>query len=198
MAAILGNTPKNQIDALPIMTVVAAAAADDITIVGGTIAKFWSPTTLGMAGIVPTTDAAGHVFLVTPFLDMTGCTNGALLLTRTDTANSLAGAIYNPLVLCQYRITHVGAMPTSFASGGSINLPQAGINLIAPNPIAFVATIAAPTTQRGLATWGPSAIVASANQVGMTIGADVRIFVSFSTNAQPVTQTFSVSIWGAS
>ena len=78
MPQTIGNTPENQITALPLYTAAAAVAAvdaDTITIVGNRTFKRWSPSATGINGNTgnaadPRTPAAG-VYLLTNWLDFT-------------------------------------------------------------------------------------------------------------------------------
>lgn len=94
----LANVPMNQRRALPVLQ--SGGSAGQPNVIGGNVVRKWSPTQTGLDAGAAQTDANGHVFLATNFLDLSGCRAFTALIERT-------GAV-NPLVL-----------PNTYPSGGA-------------------------------------------------------------------------------
>ena len=198
--------PANQQDSFPIVSVTGAQQATETRIIGGTVLKYWGPAATGItnAAVPVGGDANGHRFLATNYLDMTGISVGAALVSRFDSvANPVATPAFQ--LFMQYRLDKTTTMPTSLVLLGGINLPQCGMKPIHTTAFAFAASPATPAgtmaTEYALITWGPSTDAGSGvadNLAQVTIVSDVRIFISFSTNVLVATNRFSLSIWGSS
>jgi len=173
MPFISGNVPQNQIDALPIITPDAAAAAGDLQIVGGSISRFWSPATLGLNGVAATA-SGGVFFLATPYLDVSGCTRFAMFISRFNAVGD-AIALTSTTVLAQYRLLKTST-PALTPVDQSVN---SYVSLISSN-IGFPAILAG-ATQNAVPTWSPEAPTgSSANARPMVVGTDVRVVVHLS------------------
>lgn len=82
----IGAMPQNQLDALPLITAVQAAAPDEVLIVGGTVTKFWNPVTIGIVNQRPFLDGSGGGAAMqihgTNFLDFSGMNHFLFMLLR--------------------------------------------------------------------------------------------------------------------
>jgi hypothetical protein len=190
--------PLNQQDAFPLQSIAAAQQATDVQVIGGMVTKYFGPSATGVFAAAVTTDANGHRFCASNYLDMMGCNVGAALISRNDTAAApLAAPAFQ--LLMQYRATPITVMPTSNAlGGGSINLDQCGMIGIHTTLFTFAASTA-PITEYALISWGPSTDAGTgAVPSPVSVFADVRFFISFGTNTPAATNRFSLSIWGSS
>jgi hypothetical protein len=210
------SVPINQQNAFPTLTIAGATAPQQTVVTGGQVQKYFGPVDTGINAVAATTDAQGHIYVVTNFLDLSGCSNGGLVVARTT-------SIVNPnpvavlaafFVRFQYRLDKTTVMPTSNLLGvappTSLNLGFCGmIQLQAGGAGTVFAAMAGATpnaarTEYELLTWGPSATGGGAQISPVTIGSDVRIFLSFNTttaapaNPPLVSDFFSVAIWGSS
>lgn len=87
----IGNTPQNQLDALPLIGASQVANPTDVVVVGGNVAKFWDENALGINGIQRSNAGDGSSNLFTTFLDMRGMNSGTFLIVRTFTTSGVAG-----------------------------------------------------------------------------------------------------------
>lgn len=81
----IGNTPANQLDALPLVTAQSVGDPGETVIVGNTIIKHWNPTQLGVSGVsgnVGDPDKPGSLGFVTNFIDVRGCNYFRLVMVR--------------------------------------------------------------------------------------------------------------------
>jgi len=189
--------PQNQIDSFPLLTVAQANAPDKMTIQGGQVQKYWGQTSVGIDDASVQTDGNSHVFCVSNYLDMTGCSNGAVLVRRTNTVDAVPGALAGMQVRFQYRLTPTTTMPTSTTFGGAPGFLMAGMQALNAAVFTFAA-MATGSTEYGLFTWGPSATNTAFNPSPVTIGSDVRVFISFVLAAVGANNKFAVSVWGSS
>ncbi len=124
----IGNTPINQLNALPLTSAQAVGTPGDVIILGNTIIRFWSPTDLlgsgpgnaGIAGNVadPFQPGARSGF-VTSFLDVRGVNFFTVIMVmRAATAgNDLAAPSW--LVAAQH--TGIGLNGLVVTPGGGAN-----------------------------------------------------------------------------
>jgi len=188
----IGKTPQNQLDALPLQDADTAAAGGVLSIVGGSINRFWDPNTLQINGINTTTFSATKVALVTPYLDLRGCTKFVFALRRT--VAGAAGAVPSGILTFQYRL---GASDTpAVTQTGSIDDSMNGI-INNTSGVIFPATAGAETDTRIL-TFDEFQNSGVGGAVSLSIGSDVRLIFSFSTNPVNVINFFTAYLWGAS
>lgn len=189
--------PQNQIDSFPLLTVGEATAPQTTRVLGGQVQKYWGPADTGISDLSTQTDANGHVFCVSNYLDLSGCSNGALVVRRTNTVDAVPGALAGLQIRFQYRLIPTTVMPTSTTFGGAPGFLMAGMSAL--NAALFVfAAMATGGTEYGLFSWGPSATNTAFNPSPVTIGSDVRVFISFVLAAVGANNKFSVSLWGSS
>lgn len=200
------NIPKNQQDAFPILTIAGATAPQTTTVIGGQVQKYWGPTDTGVNGVNTTTDANGHIFVVTNYLDLSGCCNGTMMIKR-DNSIVNAPVVANGFIRFQYRTSKATTMPTSNLLGGvNFNLQNAcGMTTLEATGRVFAAVVGTRTDfQYITVTWGPSATPGTPVISPVTIGSDMRIFFSFNsaqgalTNAPTANDFWSIAIWGSS
>jgi hypothetical protein len=191
MPTILGATPVNQLNALPLRTATAAAADGDIEVVGGTISRYWSPAVLGING-VGSTLLGGNFFLATGYLNTTGVSRYVLILNRQNAVGD-AVALSAFTVHAQYRISKLstpGINPiTDQVTNGYLNLISTGV--------AFVG-VAAPLDQTAIVSWASeTSLGSSANARPLLIGSDCRIVIN-QTGANPpdANDFFTMALWG--
>jgi hypothetical protein len=198
--------PINQQNALPIQSIAAASSPDQVTINGGQVLKYFSPGSAtppahgtGINGTPAGTDGNGHVFIASNFLGLSGCSNLVALITRGNSSGVGLGALTAMSLLMQYRLTPITVAPTSNAlGGGSINLDQCGMGVIATTSVIFPGMNSGNFEYVAL-SWGPSVDLGSSTVITpTTIGADLRFILSWSTNAVNVNNLFSLSVWGSS
>jgi hypothetical protein len=81
----IGNTPQNQLDALPLVTAQSVGDPGEVVIVGNSIIRHWNPTQLGVVSIsgnVGDPDKAGSLGFVTSIIDVRGCNFFRLVMVR--------------------------------------------------------------------------------------------------------------------
>jgi hypothetical protein len=194
MATILGATPVNQLNALPLITATAAAADGDINIVGGAITRYWSAAITGVNGATPSIDANGFRVLPTNFLNVTGCARFACIVQRFSGIDQAAALASMGLQL-QYRFNKVTTPPTS----NTVD-PRAVIAMfpILTTRIIFP-SILAGAFQTSISCWSIDSSVGSGGTIvpGM-IGSDVRLVAEWSTNPVAANNLFEITLWGNS
>jgi hypothetical protein len=195
MGQILGATPVNQYNALPINTVDVQAAAGDIQVVGGTISKFWSPAILGINGVNAST-VAGSVLLASAYIDATGCSRYTGLLRRTnavgDAANRAAFFVY-----VQYRLTKVATPAAAIAGDQQTRIGK--INCISTGLVFETNGAGTAIDETAAFTWSSEAPTGSSgNARPLVIGTDCRIIIDWSTAANPpgANDFFQFQLWG--
>ena len=81
----LGATPQQQLDSLPLVTAAQLTGQvvdpGDLTVVGGSVVRYWSATRLGLNGVNFILDGARSL-LLTPFLDFTGMNQFQVVMVR--------------------------------------------------------------------------------------------------------------------
>lgn len=190
----IGNTPQNQLDALPLQTAVQAAEAGSLEVVGGAIARVFSSATLGIAGSsVQTVNT--KVCLVTPYLDLRGTSKYAMQL-RTTNAVGARAALPACVLEAQYRMGPNDTPSASYVNGGAIS---EALNAVAPHTgtVTFAATTGANEQQTGLWAWGFNTPAGTITNV-CVLGSDVRFIFSFSTNPVAAANIFSAYLWASS
>lgn len=190
----LANVPQNQRDALPIMQ--SGGTNGTVDVLGGVVVRKWTAAQTGIASASVTTDANGHVYCVTSFLDTSGCRSfTALMLRGTTPAGSL---LATPAMLVQFqmRIDAADVPPTSLP-GGSINLPFCGMSPVNTTGLTWPALNDDAEVQRALRCWDLAEIMGNAGTVGSQ-QADARFFLSFGTSAVSADNKFTVVLWGTS
>lgn len=189
----LANTPAYQLDALPVFQNGGTAGAGNI--VGGVVVRKWLAATTGINASAATTDANGHVFLATAFLDTSGCRSFTALMLRSSAAGALV-ATAPMLVYFQMRINAADVAPTSLP-GGAINLDYCGMSVVNNNTLTWPLMGSAAEVQRALRCWDLSTPAGFAGAAGSQ-SADVRLLLSFGTTAIDANNRFSLLLWGSS
>lgn len=77
----LANVPRNQLRGLPVLQ--TGGSAGNANIVGGNVVRKWSSVQTGLDVAAAQTDANGHVYLATNFLDLSGCRAFTAMIVRT-------------------------------------------------------------------------------------------------------------------
>jgi len=187
MANILGTTPANQLNALPLRTATAAAADGDIEVVGGTISKYWSPATLLVNGIAVFPGTA----FATPYLNTTGVSRFVMILNRQNAVGD-AVALSAFTVFAQYRISKTSTPPIAPFD----QVINAHVNLISTG-VAFPG-VAGALDQTAVVTWSSETNVgSSSNARPLMIGTDVRICVNMAgANPPDANDFFTMGLWG--
>jgi len=188
MPTTLSNLPQNQIAALPVI----GGTGGSVIVVGGVPTRKWTSLQTGINTVATTTDANGHVFCVTGFLDVTGCRSFMGLILRSS-AGAALGAPPAMTVWFQPRINDTDVPPTSLAPG--IQLTFCGMSQCGPN-IGLPAMAAAAEVQRALMCWDFSEVTGAAGVVG-SMSDGVRFFLSFATNAVNADNRFNLTLWGS-
>jgi hypothetical protein len=191
---ILGNTPQNQIDALPIITVAAAASAGDIQVVGGIMTKFFNPAATGISSVATGTDGT-NIFIASSFLDLRGLRAFSAIMSRTIQGGGAAVATPAMGLMLQWRLSATDNPPTTLTG----NAPEfVAMQQINNNAVTWPA-IGAGETQRAAVGWEVSDTAGVSTKVSpATIGSDVRLLMWWSTNPVGATNRFTLQLWGSS
>jgi hypothetical protein len=104
----IGNTPQNQLDALPLIGASQVANPTDVVVIGGNVVKFWDENALGINGIQRNNAGDGSSNLFTTFLDFRGMNSANFLIARTFTTSAVPGDSINIFPL--YRFGAFGNM----------------------------------------------------------------------------------------
>jgi len=190
--------PQNQLDALPLISAAQAAQAGTLQIIGGRVVRYFGPADLGInaSGVSTFPVGAGfYYYLVTPYLDLRGCTTFAFLLRRNvgATITALAGVATLQL---QWRLGSADTPPITWIdpTGATVNDAQVGKAQVQTG-VTFPATTAG-NNQRALITWG--GVLQAGYGADVAPGADTRVIVSWSTNNPNVGDgTFTASLWAS-
>jgi hypothetical protein len=201
MPSVIGKTPVNQLNALPLVTADATANPGDVLVVGGTVTRFWSPTNTGINGasFAGDPDDTSALAIFSNFFDVTGCNRFQMVLSRiadtlaNDTAADVAAVAITLLV--QYRA--LGVNPRTGSPVGTTDSWQVGAVTPRGGNNLPVGQRTYPMTQVivknfGLANDNPSA---GATQ-GTMMGTDCRLWLR-ATAAPGTGITYSVSLWGS-
>lgn len=189
----LANVPQNQLDALPVFQNGGSAGGGNV--LGGVVVRKWTAATTGINGSAALTDANGHVYLATGFLDTSGCRSFTGLLLRSSSGGALV-ATAPMLVYFQMRVDAADIAPTSLP-GGAINLDYCGMSVVNNNTITWPLMGSAAEVQRALRCWDLSTPAGFAGAAGSQ-SADVRLLLSFGTTAIAANNRFSLILWGSS
>ena len=182
--------PQNQLDALPLITVAQASSGGDVTVLGGQILRRFTPAVLGVNGAAASsyaTPAALNVpYLVTPFLDVTGCTNFAFVLMITNTT---AGNLTPPTqssLYAQMRLGPTDAPPLyQFTTANADDNIHIG-STIMPAANRIWPTVVPAQSWRQVWTFGASSATTAADATGnqpTLLGSEFRLIVKMSPNA---------------
>lgn len=194
--AIFNDAPINQQNALP--TLNTGASSGTGSIIGGTVIRKWTAAQVGIDGVATTTDANGHVYCVSNFLNVTGCRSFATLLLRSSSSGALIATPPGMLLMWQMRVDAADIPPTSLPGVG-INLEFCGMSGInTGGAISWPAMGSAAEVQRHLLAWDFTNQL-SAGVAGATgsMSNDVRFFLSFSASAVGANNRFSMILWGS-
>lgn len=192
----VGLIPVNQLDALPLISAAQAAQAGTLQIVGGRAARYFGPADLGInaSGVSTLPVGAGfYYYLVTPFLDLRGCSTFAFLLRRNvgATITALAGTAVLQL---QWRMNSADTPPVAWIdpTGTAVNENQVGKAQVQTG-VVFPATTAG-NNQRALITWG--GVLQAQYSPNVAPGADTRVIVTWSTtNPNLGDGSFTAALW---
>ena len=91
----LARVPQNQIDALPVVTIESVGDPGQTVVIGKTLVRYWPPAQTGINGQssnVADPRTAGRVYLLSNYLDFSGCTIFSCLLGVKITAIGGDGA----------------------------------------------------------------------------------------------------------
>lgn len=186
----VANLPQNQINALPLQTIAQAIGGDEYTVVGGLVARYWSPTDLGLnAAAMPT---VGPTYsLVTPYLDLRGMRILSVLMRRVA-GPAASVALPNMQTWLQVRQGVNDTPPALRLVGGTWSPTWCGAVQIGTGTTFQAA--AAGVEHAALITWGG---VLQANYPGdIAAGFDGRLIFTWITNPPDVNNVVTVSIWG--
>lgn len=187
----LANVPQNQINALPVFQTGGASGSSSI--VGGQVVRRWTAAQTGIDTEATGTDANGHVFLATDYLDTSGCRSFTALMLRSSAGAALA-ATPAMLLYFQMRIDSSDAAPSSLPG---LNLAFCGMSVVNANTITWPLMGSAGEVQRALRCWDLSTVAGVAGAVGSQ-SADVRLLMSFGVAAVNADNRFSLVLWGTS
>lgn len=108
----VGNTPVNQLNALPLINAAAVVTPpSEQVIIGGNVVRSWNATSLGLNGVQRVNDGVGGSNLFGPFLDMRGMNSGSLVVVRSAAAAGIDATGMSVYFL--YRISGFGNQPSN-------------------------------------------------------------------------------------
>lgn len=195
MPIILGTTPQNQLDALPIITVAAAASAGDIQVVGGVMTKFFNQAATGVGGIATGGDGT-NIFIATAFLDLRGLRAFSCIMSRSIAGGGAAVATPAMTLMFQQRLSPTDVPPTTIGIGNFTEF--CGIQQIDSTAVTWPA-IQAGEIQRAVVGWEVSDTAGISTKVSpASIGSDCRLLMWWSTNPVGATNRFTLQLWGSS
>ena len=193
------NLPLNQQNALPIPG-ASSVNNGTLTVVGGTVNRYCSPTDLGIngAGVLTLTVGGGsYYYLATNYLNLTGCTRFAFLVSRAVTADQQAALATGGRLAVQFRLGATDTPAAVYVVGASAIEQFAGKSYLNTAAITFPAG-STGDNQRALVTWSADEIV-GAGGVAASFGTDCRFVFDWSTtNPTPGANTFTAQLWASS
>jgi hypothetical protein len=194
----IGNTPINQLNALPLVSAQSVGDPGDVVVVGNTIRRYWSPAALlgsslgnsGVAGNVADPFQPGtRSGFITLMLDVTGCNFFTIIMVmRAATAGNDLG---NPGWSIAPQHVGIGLNGTSITPGGG-----AASNLAFPSPLTLsvgarlTAAAGANQDRTGEANW-------SGASAGARMQGSLRLYFWADPMAgTPVEQLWWPTMWG--
>jgi hypothetical protein len=198
MAGInIGNTPVNQLNALPLVTAQSVGDPGEIVVVGNTIIKYWSPVALFGSGI-GNAGFAGNVAdpfqpgarsgIVTNFIDVRGCNYFAFTMTLQH--NNVAGDIGSPGWAIAIQHMGVGLNGIAVTPGGGINSDAAF-----PSPFNLSAGAKLVGAVNGSYRTGEGHFYAAS--AGHRMMGTLRLYIHQEGQvSDPVNQLWWLSMWG--
>jgi hypothetical protein len=195
------TVPVNQINALPLLSLSQYIAGDgaDTLIYAKRTLKYWSPTALGINGVVPVlTPPKYHI--TTPWLDVSPCQFFALTVLRNVLAGTLVGSKFITSLM-QYKQTPSDAPLLTYPDPLNCNDAYNGMPFLETSAFKFP-FVAAPDVQRYQMLYSPNTGVGSTIQnVALMIGPFIRFQLSWNNVApDPIFDfsTYSLSILASS
>lgn len=199
-ATQLGAVPEVQLASLPLISAQAAASGGAVSRnLGGGITRFWDSTTLGITAATPTAFGGATLWLVSIFLDTTGCRSFNLLLRRLNNTALAQGALAGTVQI-YYQMRFSATEVPLLSQGATENLSSLAITAVSNASIGgfFPALQTQGETQTGSFGWDLSLGASGAGNNGCTsLGSNVRILIGFSI-APSAANTFSVTLTGVS
>ena len=205
----IATIPQTQQDALPLLSIAQATSPSQVTVMGGTVSSYWSPTALGINGqspqLFPIT-AGSIYYLATPFLDLRGMSWFTLLLERFATTDNATSPLALPFAFtlnAQYRAGPTDTPPIVLeVTPGTVSTNLSGY--VGLGPIAGLQNFGASTNgvrQRQAISFGATFASPAGSEPQLAMGTDARLIVFWSTN-NPLpahdTSTFTAYLWGQS
>jgi hypothetical protein len=194
----IGNTPINQLNALPLVSAQSVGDPGDVVVVGNTIRRYWSPVALlgassgnaGVAGNVadPFQPGARSGF-ITLMLDITGCNFfTCIMVMRAATAGNDLG-IPSWLVAAQH--VGIGLNGLSVTPGGGANSDLAFVPVGTVSVGSRLATAAGANQDRtGELSW-------SNNSTGSRMVGSARLYFHVENMpGTPTEQLWWPTLWG--
>lgn len=197
----IGRTPLNQLNALPLQDADTNAAGGEISVVGGSFCRYFSPTVLQINGAVLSSVAVGintYRFIVTPYLDLRGCSKFQFLLRR-NVVTTTAALLGTPQLSFRTRMGASDAPGIVWINGNAINESMSGASYVnTVTPLAFPAAGAGGNNQQSLRTWAADEIQGFGGTAA-SIGSDSRLCVDWGLT-DPVIgdSTFTAQLWASS
>jgi hypothetical protein len=195
------NVPVNQINALPLLSISQYIAGDgaDTLIYAKRTLKYWSPTALGIDGVVPIlTPPKTHI--TTPWLNVSPCQFFALTVLRNVLPGTLVGSDFITSIM-QYKQTPTDNPLLTYPDLLSTNDAYNGMPFLETTSFKFP-FVPAPDVQRYQLLYSPNTGVGSTIQnVALMIGPFIRFQLSWGTgHPDPIFDfsTYSLSILGSS
>jgi|SRR6516162_2537064 hypothetical protein len=199
--ATIGKTPVNQLNALPLQDADTAAAGGIIQVIAGQLYRFFDANTLGINGIPMASFGGGvQIGLVTPYLDLRGCSKYALALrcVNNTAAHGILAAIF---VLMQYRMGPGDAPAVVYVNNGgagSRDQLDNAIGQLGSTGHQFQATAGASEAQTRLWAWDNSLADTTIGGDFTAIGSDVRFQIVTNGVAMAAQNLFTCTLWASS
>lgn len=191
-----GPIPQNQLNALPLLTAAQAAAAGELTIIGGGLYRYFSPTVLGInATPVVNYGGLGYYLLTTPYLDLRGCSKYVVTIRNTYIGGPGArGALPSGVLWAQVRQGPTDAPAPIYIVGATdVTLNNGMYQLALAAGKVFGAQQAAADSQTIVWAWADASPSSNGNNA-VVLGANTRLVFSFSSNPVAATNLFTMTV----
>lgn len=179
----IGNTPQNQLDALPLIGASQVANPTDVVVVGGNVVRFWDEVATGINGVQRTNAGDGTSNLFSNFLDLRGMNSGLFQVARVSTVGGLDATSMGGF--CLYRQGSFGNQ-----------ISNASIGAYSKQLVAHTWNVTPPGTELLALGWTNSGIPNGAE--GTPAMTSDAFFVFHWTVVSVATISFSIRIWAQS
>ena len=201
----IGKTPVNQLNALPLQDANSAAAGGVLQVIGGTLLRYFDGPTLLISGTAMTTFASIEDALVTPYLDLRGCTKFIFSLSVVNNVAARGVAMSAIKLKMQVRMGIADTPPVVYVNNngaGSRDDTNNALWNVTNQSHIFSVTGIAGEVQRAVWAW-ESSTTSVDTSVATVFGSDIRFIVTTeTTGASPPApgpnSLFTANLWASS